>query len=301
MATKPCLVFFGNERLATGVTTEAPVLRGLIAAGYDIAAVVSNYRPAASSRRARPLEIEHVAKEHEIPLLLPARPADILEQLRSYEAPAAVLVAYGRIVPPAMLELFPAGIINIHPSLLPAGRGSTPIETAILGGAAQTGVSLMKLARAMDAGPVYAQVTHQLSGSESKQKLATTLLERGRNLLLEHLPAIIDGSLAPSPQDETKATYTSLIQKSDGRIDLSKSAAQIEREIRAYLGWPGSRTTVEGSDVIITAAHVEAPGEVALLAVDTADGRLAIDQLKPAGKREMSAADFLAGRRSRSS
>lgn len=298
------LVFFGNERLATGIEeTTAPALRGLISAGYDIAAVVISQRPA-RSRKIRPLEVQEIAEEHSIPVMAPQRPIDIIDDLRSLEAQAGVLAAYGRIVPQALIDIFPRGIINIHPSLLPLYRGPIPIEQAILDGAAQTGVSIMSLISNMDAGPVYARKTHPLSGSETKADLAAELGREGAGLLIEALPAILAGTLPPEPQDEAKASYCSLLTKESGIIDWGKPAEQLEREVRAFLGWPGSRTQVLGREILVTAAQAEpdtplAPGEVSArgrrLVVGTGKGSLRIQRLKPSGKREMDAADFLAG------
>lgn len=301
------LIFFGNERLATGVTTDAPTLTALIAAGYDIAAVVSKYQPA-QSRKSRPLEIEAVATQHNIPLLLPAKPSDILDQLAAYDAQAGILVAYGKIIPQALIDLFPHGIINIHPSLLPLHRGPVPIEQVILDGTTKTGVSIMQLSAKMDAGPVYAQTQIQLSGHESKQELADRLLGLGKDLLLEQLPGILSGAANPVPQDESAATYDQLIAKSDGAVDWNRPAAPIERSVRAYLGWPGSTARLLDTDVIITATSViptpvtvaatpgtpfRAPG--GQLAVVTGQDALVIERLKPVGKREMTGQDFLAG------
>ncbi len=297
------IVFFGNERLATGVHTTGETLRALIAAGYTVAAVVSNYEPG-QSRNARALEIETVAKEHNIPLLLPNRPRDILEQLQGYSAEAGVLVAYGRIVPQSVIDIFPKGIINVHPSLLPLHRGPTPIESVILEGAHKTGVSIMALSKEMDAGEVYAQSEYTLTGTESKQQLADALLDIGKSMLLEVLPGILDGSIVALPQDDSRATYDRLITKEDGIIDWRKPAAQLVREIRAHGGWPKSHSTIAQRDVVITEASVSkaplaAPGTVTVengeLLVSCGEEALRIEKLKPAGKSEMTAQSFLAG------
>ena len=146
------VIFFGNERLATGVTTTAPTLRALIAAGYELVAVVSHYEQA-NSRTSRDLEIAAVAKEQNIPLLLPNKPSEIFEQLKSFNADVGVLVAYGKIIPQSIIDIFHKGIINIHPSALPMHRGPTPVESVMLNGESFTAVSVMQLVSAMDAGP----------------------------------------------------------------------------------------------------------------------------------------------------
>lgn len=304
---KHSLVFFGNERLATGVTTECWTLRSLIEAGYTINAVVVN-NDMAKSRKERDLEITQVALEHNIPVLNPKNPMDIADELKSYGATAGVLVAYGRIVPQEIIDIFPRGIINIHPSLLPKHRGPTPIESAILAGEDQTGISIMQLSKEMDAGPVYIQKEqHILPNNFSKQFIVNNFNGEGSQLLLGVLPQILDGSLKPQPQDETKATYDKLIHQTDGIIDWQKDAQTLARQIVAYAGWPRSRTKLGNIDVIITEAKpldtVLVPAKIYTenkeLIVGCKYGSLKIEKLIPLGKKEMPVDAFLAGYRSK--
>ncbi|PIZ62169.1 methionyl-tRNA formyltransferase [Candidatus Saccharibacteria bacterium CG_4_10_14_0_2_um_filter_52_9] len=300
------ILFFGNERLATGARTSAPTLQALIDAGYNVVAVVVAQAEAGKSRRERELEVASIAKAHDIPLLSPDKPAEAIDEIATFGAEIAVLIAYGNLLPEALLDVFPYGIINVHPSLLPLHRGSTPVESAILDGDVQTGVSLIQLTKLMDAGPVYGQQTVPLKGDETKPQLAQQLSLIGTKLVLEHLPGILDGSLQPVPQDDKQASYDEPIAKGDGRLDWNKPAVRLEREVRAYLDWPRSRTTIGSTDVIITKAHLAegsgAPGSLALgdkqLGVYTAENILMIDSLIPAGKKEMSAEAFLAGYKS---
>lgn len=297
------ILFFGNERLATGVHSSVPTLRALLDEGYEVPAIVIAQNQMSKSRRARQLEVSEVAQEHNIPLLSPADLAAAGNQLAGFGAEAAVLIAYGKIVPAGILDLFPKGIINVHPSLLPRHRGPSPIESAIVDGDNETGVSLMRLAAEMDTGPVYAQQTIALSGKETKQELADRLSALGAELVMEYLPKVLDGSAEPLPQPETDATYDHLITKAAGQIDWAKPAVRLEREVRAYAGWPRSRTRLGSTDAVITAAHALAgrgqPGtlrvEAKELGVYTGDGLLIIDSLIPAGKKEMPATAFLAG------
>lgn len=298
--TSKTIIFFGNERLATGVTTTAPILRSLIARGYKVAAVVSNYHSS-----DRPLEIEEVARHYNIPLILPEKPVEIIEKLKNYNASLGVLVAYGKIVPQSIIDIFPQGIVNIHPSLLPQHRGPTPIESAILDGDKHTGVSLMQLAAKMDAGAVFARAEIELTGQETKQALADHLSEIAESMLLDRLPEIINGEAIAVPQEDSLATYDKLISKSDGEIDWSKPAEQIEREVRAFAEWPKSHTKLANTDVIITQSVVTsdnnlAPGQLKveqkkLLIGCGQSSTLEITKLKPAGKKEMTAEEFLAG------
>lgn len=297
------IVFFGNERLATGLSTDVPVLRSLIAAGYQITAVVVAQNAVGKSRKERTLEIVQVAEANNIPVLSPPKLAETKDKIASYDAEIGVLVAYGKIVPQAVIDVFPNGIINIHPSLLPKHRGPTPIESAILNGDTETGVSLMRLSSKMDAGPVYVQQAIQLTGAETKRELADQLIAMGKSMLLVHLPAILDGSFKPQAQNEDTVTYDKLLDKSDGVLDFQKPAVELERAVRAYAGWPRSRANIGLNEVIITRAHaVDKDGVAGTLwfedkqiGIFASKGLLVIDRLIPNGKKEMDGSAFLAG------
>ena len=306
---KKSLVFFGNERLATGVSSTTPILKSLVNAGYRPSLIVVS-NSTSSSRTSRKLEVEEFANEHQIPVLNTNNNDEILEQIYNVGASFAVLAAYGRMVPQSILDAFSDGIINIHPSLLPKHRGPTPIESVILNGETTTGVSIMKLVKAMDAGPVYLQQEVTLSGTESKQELCDKLSEIGASLLAENLEKILSGEIKSQEQNNSEATYDKLINKEDGEIDWSKSAESLEREVRAYAHWPKSRTTFGSVEVVITKAYAETsnnselkPGEIVTtsnkLIVQTSEGQLYIEKLKPAGKQEMDSVGFLAGYKDR--
>lgn len=305
MANIP-LVFFGNERLSTGATTTAPALRALIAAGYEVEAVIANHTDPVSPR-GRDLEIADVARSFGVPLVLTSKDIPLSTQLKNYQAEAAILVAFGKIIPQEVIDTFPKGIINIHPSLLPELRGPTPVEGAILNGLGETGVSLMKIDSRMDKGPVYVRQKVSLTGSETKLELAAELSQIGADLLIKHLPDILSGKLQPTPQNDSLASYTNLIKKEDGVIDWTKPARQLEREIRAYEGWPKSSTELNGISCIVTGADAVAlkgePGvykiENASLIVFAGEGAIAIKSIKPAGKKGMTVEEFLRGYRSR--
>lgn len=301
---KTRLIFFGNERLATGVSTTVPVLRALIAAGYDVVAVISNYERG-SSRSNTTLEIESVARDNNIPFLSPSRLTDIAADIKSMQPTAGILVAYGKKVPESIIQIFPKGIINLHPSDLPLHRGPTPIESIILDGSTETAISIMQLTAPLDAGPIYAKRLLKISGHETKQVLADMLMTNGCELLIQALPAILSGQIVPTPQDDTSASYDQLIKKDDGKINWGKPASRIEREIRAYANWPKSYTKLADKDVIITSASIfdlsGSPGSVHIIdkqiIVCCGQGSLNIQKLKPAGKKEMVAGEFLAGHR----
>jgi methionyl-tRNA formyltransferase len=264
------LVFFGNERLSTGLSgTSCPTLTSLIKNNYEIAAVVSHYSEG-RSRSSRPLEIAEIAKKNNIPLLLPEKLIDIKEQLQSLNTEAAVLVAYGKIIPKEIIEIFPKGIINI-------------------------GVSIMQLTPEMDAGPVYTQAEHNLTGSESKTELAEKLLELGSHILLETLPEILDGSAQQTPQDNSQATYTNLLTKEDGIVDWNKPADIIERQVRAFLDFPKSHANVHKNAIIITKARVAKDKNDGALLIQCSPGWLEIQELIAPSGRKVTGAEFLRG------
>ena len=289
------LVFFGNERLVSGLDhTETPVLQALIDAGYDIKAVVAN-DSGPRSRKPRPLEVAELAKQYDIPVHLPERPMDIYDTLAAYGADAGVLVAYGRIVPQKLIDLFPFGIINIHPSLLPKYRGPSPIESAIANGDESTGISIMSLTAKMDAGPVYHQVEFNLPKYETSPHLSQKLATLAATELMAALPRIFDGSLKPTPQDESKATYCQLITKADAKLNPSAhTAEQAERLVRAYKAFPRARLTIAGQDIIILQAHLSAT-QTSPLDIPFKDGVLSIDELIAPSGKTMTAGAFIKG------
>lgn len=290
--SKP-LVFFGNERLATGVKTSTPVLRALLEAGYDVRAVITSSSDAQSRNKTVP-EIVEFAENNKIKLIFNDKTNDLESDIKSLNVSLAVLVAYGQILPQKIIDLFTDGIVNIHPSLLPKYRGSSPIEQAILDKAKETGVSLMKISDKPDGGPIYAQIKVGVDDNHSKQSLANKLNQAGAELLREKMSDIINGTLEPKPQDESLASETSRISKSDGMLNLDKPAKRLEAEVVAYAGWPKSRTKIFGQDIVVTKAKVvdQDNGDLVL---KTADRWLQIEELIAPSGKTMSAADFIRG------
>ena len=290
-STSKTIIFFGTEEFSLTALT------GLIEAGYTIGAVVT--KP--DTRRGRgqvltPPSVKVVAQRHNIPVWQPAKLTDIIDDVRALGPVAGILVSYGKIIPQSIIDLFTPGIINLHPSLLPRYRGPSPIESAIINGDAATGVSIMQLSKAMDAGPVYTAKAHMLTGTETQPELYHTLAVEGTNLLVETLPAILDGELKPAPQDDSIASYCPLLKKTDGLLNpISLTAVEAERRVRAYHDYPKARIMHGDSPLIITKAHV-APTKNTPLDVQCRDGAfLVIDELiSPSGKR-MDAGAYLRG------
>ena len=228
-----------------------------------------------------------------------------------FKSRVAVLIDFGIIVGQDVIDSFPLGIVNSHFSLLPEWRGADPITFAILSGQQQTGVSLMLLVKAMDEGPLLAQAPYEIVPQETTPTLTQNLIKVSYTLLCNILPQYLSGTLRPVPQEAatraaSEPTYSRKLTKEDGTLDFQKPATMLEREIRAYLEWPKSHTTIATKDVIVTAAHVAgsyvmnaATGTAYVynkdLLIQTHTGALAIDTLKPSGKSEMSASAFIAG------
>lgn len=279
-ARKP-IVFFGTEDFSL------IALKALVEAGYHIEAVITkpDTRRGRGGKLTEPA-VKVFAREHNIPVWQPNRLLDIARDIESLGSPAGVLVSYGKIIPQAILDLFTPGVINVHPSLLPEYRGPSPIEAAIANRDGRTGVSIMKLSAEMDAGPIYFQTPYALDQTETRPELYETLGQLGANLLIQHLPSVLDDSLQPTAQNDTDATYTKLLTKDNSRLDLSAlTPGAAEALIRAHLGFPRSRLKIGDHEVIVTKAHVVMDKKTPL-DLECANGAyLSIDELvAPSGK-----------------
>jgi len=285
------IVFFGTE------DHSLIALQALVDAGYPVAAVVTKPdMPKGRGKRLTAPAVKTYSTEKNIPVWQPTKLKEITEAIKQLGNPVGVLVSFGKIIPQATLDLFTPGIINVHPSLLPLYRGPSPIESAILNRDNKTGVTIMKLEAAMDAGPIYVQVPYALDFTETKPELYDTLFTLGANLLVSNLASIVSGELQPTAQDESAATYCSLLNKDMSPLDLSKlTPGDAEAHVRAYLGFPRSRVTIGQYNLIITKAHGVMTKETPLDLVCANGAFLAIDEvIAPSGKT-MSAKEFLRG------
>jgi methionyl-tRNA formyltransferase len=223
-----------------------------------------------------------------------------------FQSNLGILIDFGIIVSQKVIDNFEKGIVNSHFSLLPEWRGADPITFSVLSGQTKTGVSLMLIESGMDTGKIIVQKSLQISERETTATLTTKLITLSDELLKENLPKYITGQLKPRSQPHPdRATYSRKLTKTDGVLDFSKSAEVLEREIRAFLEWPKSKTVIEQKDVLITKASVDnsargpvgtvykTPGKT--IGIYTKEGALIIEELKPAGKNAMSAEAFLAG------
>lgn len=280
-------VFFGSGPVAARCLE-------LLTEHVEIEAVITKPRPPHHKGAVPVLEL---AETLGLPALTARNKAE-LDQLMTactLTSRYAILIDFGIIVSRRVIDYFPLGIINSHFSLLPRLRGADPITWAIANGDEESGVSLMLIDEGMDTGRLITQKSLYLASNETTPTLTEKLIQLSDELLHSHLPHYLAGDITPRNQPHPdRATYSRKLTKADGRIDLVQPAALIERQIRAFLGWPGSRTKLGSLDIIITQAHVSHQEEE--LSLLCGDGNyLVIDRLKPAGKKEMPREAFLAG------
>lgn len=293
------IVFFGSGPVA------AESLR-LLAKDFNIEAVIT--KPRAAHHKGD-VPVISLARELGLPVHTAANRLELdrLFDTKLVKSQLAVLIDFGIIVSQKVIDYFELGIINSHFSVLPEWRGADPITFAILSGQKQTGVSLMLLVEAMDEGPLLGFGEYDMPDNITSPQLTDHLIKLSHALLLQEIPPYLSGETKAVDQKITarKVSYSRKLTKDDGIIDWSKPAVQIEREIRAFIEWPKSRAKIGSKEVIITQAHAVPvnhdgkPGDLdvveGLLMVECGSGTLCIDRLKPAGKKEMTAKEFLRG------
>jgi methionyl-tRNA formyltransferase len=290
------LVFLGSPAFAL------PTLEAVRAAGYEIALVVTQPdRLAGRGQNSTPTPVAAYARQHALPLWqTPSLKGPEAEaRLRAVDAAAMVLAAFAALVPGNVLDLTPGGILNVHPSLLPRWRGAAPIQSALLAGDAETGVSIIRLVQALDAGPILLQERRAIEPSDDYVSLEARLAALGGRLVVRALAE----RPAPRPQDETGATYSRRIERGDARIDWSHANVTIWNQVRAYRAWPQAYTTFDGRLLkVLRAAPLEgdgSAGDVQVVdgapVVATGRGRLRLDEVQLEGKRAQSGEAFARG------
>lgn len=288
-----------------------PALEALAAsASVDLVGIVTAPpRPAGRSAQLTPTVIEKAARSLGIEAVqVPPRlrDPDAVQALLDLRPVLIVLADYGQIVPDALLDL-PHGALNLHPSLLPRHRGATPVPAAILAGDPETGVSLMRMDAGLDTGPIVAQANLTLDGTEVAPALEARLAGIGADLLVEWLDPWLDGSVTPRPQDDAAASLTRPFRRTDGRLDTTRPAPELERRIRALQPWPGSFLETDLGRLVVWSASVDGalpddsvatsvPGVIDAHGVGTADGHLRLLEVQPAGGRRMPWDAFVRGR-----
>ena len=298
------IVFFGSPPEAV------ESLSVLHAAGFDVTSVYTRPdRPAGRGNKMAPTAVKAWASEMDLDVRTPddLRSRNVLDHLAGTRADAFVVAAYGRILPRSVLDIPRLGVVNIHPSLLPRYRGPSPVQTAILDGVSETGVTIMKLDEGMDTGMILrASGPVPLDGTERTGELMTRLFSLGAMMLPDVLVSLSNDQLAPVPQDDSLASVTRMVRRRDGAVDWRQTARHLERMMRAYDPWPGIFTTWHARTLkVLDAAVAEGergegpPGMVfqkdGRLAVSTGEGALELLRVQLQDRRGVDAPDFLRG------
>ena len=303
------LVFAGTPEFAV------PPLKQLIASKHCIEMVLTQPdRPAGRGRQSRASAIKQIAMQHDLTVWQPGslKNPEIQQSILDLQADAIIVVAYGLMRPPALLTQPRFGCINIHPSLLPRWRGPTPIQTSLLHGDTETGVSIMRLDEGMDTGPIYAQCHYPIPPDSTSEDLHDTLAKLGAEQLIQTLNQLAQEPIQPYPQNDEQATLTRKIKKTDGLIHWEQNATTIANQIRAFTPWPVCYTHINNQTVRIWEAHALVdgnekkchPGTVINftkhgLDIACADGALRITQLQLPGSKRALAIDFYNAQKNR--
>ncbi len=302
------VLFWGTPEFA------AAPLRTLFGEGFDVIGVVTQPdKPQGRSRKLVAPPVKQIAFEEKVPVFQPvnARDDEFFQTIEAMRPDISVVVAYGHILPKRFIDLPKLGTLNIHASLLPLMRGAAPIQAAIRQGFRQTGVTIMRMVPALDAGPIILTAAVPIHDDETYGELQNRLSELGSLTLLEALALISLGQSDETDQDDSLATYAPKVTRDDARVDWTLSAAEVGRTIRAYDPKPGAFTSLGGADVKLfgprpvedtspeNAGH-RVPGEVISvregIIVACGDGLLCIRDVQPAGKTRMRSAEWARGR-----
>ena len=299
------LVFLGTPQFAV------PTLEALIAAGHNVKAVYTQPdRPSGRGQELAQSAVKKAALVHELQVLQPERirhPEEIAK-LAEFKVPAMVVVGYGQILPQAIIDLAPLGIINVHGSLLPKYRGAAPIQWAIANGEKRTGVTTMRINAGMDTGDMLLKAELDILPEDTSPALAERLSALGARLLLETLPGLEAGAILSEPQDHAAATYAPILKKEDGGIDFKRTAQQIVDRLRGFTPWPGASTSFRDSQWKILSANAPESKSEGIPGQIHASGKhlliscgmhtiLDVTELQQEGRKRITADAFLNGQR----
>ena len=302
------IIFMGTPEFAV------PCLEALVRSAYQVVAVYTQPdRKAGRGQAVTASAVKQKALPEGLNVVQPEslRAAGTAEEMAGFAPDLIVVAAFGQILPAEILDLPKFGCLNVHPSLLPRHRGASPVATAILQGEEVTGVTIMLLDAGMDTGPILSQREVSISADDTTDSLSVKLAHAGAQLLTETLPLWFDGRVKPQPQDESRASYSKVINKADGEIDWRLSTLELWRRIRAFDPWPGCYTWWHGKRLKLDKAvplygeMSGEPGKVinlpppapATVGVGTGDGILGLLRVQLEGKREVSAEEFARGQR----
>jgi methionyl-tRNA formyltransferase len=286
----------------------AVALQALVDAGFEVELVLTQPdRPAGRGLRDSPSAVKQLARRHGLYIVQPStlKNAELLARIKASAAELMVVAAYGLILPSAVLDLFPAGCINIHASVLPRWRGAAPIQRAILAGDRETGISIMRMEQGLDTGPVYSTSSIPILADDSAGSLHDRLATLGAQCIVEALPQIMRGTLVAVAQPTEGITYAHKIAKLEAAIDWQRDALEVDRQVRAFNPFPGAFSLLRNETVKIWRASPGdgrhgRPGEILRCdadAIEVACGRgtLNVRELQKAGSKRLSAAEFLRG------
>ncbi len=282
-----------------------PSLAALVEAGHEVAAVYSQPpRRAGRGQKERPSPVHAWAEEHGLPVRTPStlRDEGAQAEFGALDLDAAIVAAYGLILPLPVLSAPRLGCINVHASLLPRWRGAAPIQRAILAGDTETGISIMMMEEGLDTGPVLRTESLPIGPETTAGELHDALAPLGGRMIAPVLADFASGHIVPEPQDDAGMTYAKKIEKPEARIDWSEDAAMVARRIHAFAPWPGAWFTLGGERLKVLAVRIEpgdgAPGEVLddTLRVACGNNAVRLHRLQREGKKPAAAADFLRGR-----
>lgn len=278
--SKTQLVFFGSSDFAL------PALEALVKAGYDIQAVITAPDQASGRKQTpTPPPVKIAAEKLGLKIIQPTvlKDPEFIAYCLRLKADLGVVAAYGKIIPQAVIDIFPLGTINLHPSLLPKYRGPSPIQYALLNGDEETGVTIIKIDDQVDHGPIVARKKLEKRINEMKyEKLSRELSRLSADLLLKTLLKYLNGKIKPTPQNEAYATFTKMIVKKDGKIDWNQPAREIYDQFRAFHYWPGIWTTWRGKILKIIDCRITG-------------GKIEILRLQLDGRKETTMKNFISG------
>jgi methionyl-tRNA formyltransferase len=297
------VAFFGTPAFAV------PTLDALLASRHSVVGVVTQPdRPRGRGQKVSDAPVKARALEAGVPILQPATLRDeaFLTAVRDWRADIGVVAAYGRILTDATLAVPRLGMVNVHASLLPRYRGAAPVHRAVIAGDRETGVTIMRVVKALDAGPMIAKVSRPIGDDETSEQVEAALASLGAPLLVDTLDRLAEGRAVETPQDDSAATYAHRITKDDGLIDWSRSARDIHNLVRGLYPWPHAYSHLDGERLIIWKAAYEitgthpSPGTIvgargSIWTVAAGDGVVHLEQVQAEGRRPVSARDFLAG------